>query len=63
MDSNTSIKTEHTQQALRRRKRRRIQTLLIVLVMLAGAGLLLYPMAADFWNRMVQTRAVMSYNA
>ena len=48
-----------------RRKRtvRRLQTLVIVLVMLAGVGFLAYPTVANYWNRMTQTRSIMTYTA
>lgn len=47
----------------RRRGKGRLQTALIVLVMLIGAGLLLYPTLANAWNRMTQSRSIMTYNA
>lgn len=36
-------------------------TLIIIVALLAGLGLLLYPSVADYWNRFHQSRAVMRY--
>lgn len=55
-------KNEHRKKT-RKRLRSRLTTALIVMVMLLGSGLLLYPSVADYWNRMTQSRAIMSYNA
>lgn len=38
-------------------------TIIIVVVLLAGLGLLLYPTIADYWNSFHQSRAIMSYAA
>ena len=37
-------------------------TNIIMLVMLVGLGLLLYPSVANYWNQFHQTRAIMAYN-
>lgn len=37
-------------------------TIIIMLVMLVGLGLLLYPSVANYWNQFHQTRAIMAYN-
>ena len=37
-------------------------SLIIVLAMLVGIGLLLYPSVANYWNQFHQTRAIMAYN-
>ena len=37
-------------------------TLIIVLAMLVGIGLLLYPSVANYWNQFHQTRAIMAYS-
>ena len=56
-------KKETRKDQRRRRRRNRLQTVLIVLVMLVGAGFLAYPSVADYWNRMTQSRSIMTYNA
>lgn len=62
METNAPDTNENRKKS-RGRLRSRITTALIVMVMIIGACLLLYPMVSDYWNRMTQTRAVMSYNA
>jgi len=37
-------------------------TMIIMIVMLVGIGLLLYPSIANYWNQFHQTRAIMAYN-
>ena len=36
-------------------------TVFLVLLLLAGVSLLLYPSLSDYWNSMHQTRAIASY--
>ena len=36
-------------------------TLLLILVLLAGLSLLLYPTVSDYWNSFHQTRAIATY--
>ena len=36
--------------------------MIIMVVMLVGIGLLLYPSVANYWNQFHQTRAIMAYN-
>ena len=36
-------------------------TLFLVLILLAGLSLLLYPSASDYWNSIHQTRAIATY--
>ena len=36
--------------------------MIIVLAMLVGIGLLLYPSIANYWNQFHQTRAIMAYS-
>ena len=36
-------------------------TLLLVLILLVGLSLLLYPSVSDYWNSLHQTRAIASY--
>ena len=43
--------------------RRNLSTILIIMMGLAGAGLLLYPSFADWWNSMHQSYAIASYDA
>ncbi len=37
-------------------------TIIIVLAMMVGLGLLLYPSVANYWNQFHQTRAIMAYS-
>lgn len=41
--------------------RQRISTIVVVLVLLAGVGLLAYPTVSDWWNSLHQSRAIASY--
>jgi len=43
------------------KKGNRVMTLLLVLALLAGLFLLLYPTVSDYWNSLHQTRAITSY--
>lgn len=48
----------------RQRKQRRgpsISTIILVLILLAGVGILLYPSVSDWWNSMHATRVIASY--
>ena len=36
-------------------------TILLVIIFLAGVGLLLYPTVSDYWNSFHQSKAVVSY--
>ena len=36
-------------------------TVILLIVLIAGLSLLLYPTLADWWNSMIQSRAVASY--
>ena len=36
-------------------------TLLLILILLAGVSLLLYPTVSDYWNSFHQSRAIASY--
>ena len=44
-----------------RKKNTKLTTILLVLLLLAGLSLLLYPSLSDAWNAMHQTRAIASY--
>jgi len=46
---------------MRRGKRGDIVNVLLVLMALAGLGLMLYPTVSDLWNRDRQTRSIVSY--
>ena len=43
--------------------KKHLSTLLLVLVFLMGLGILLYPTISDAWNSMVQSRAIVDYEA
>lgn len=41
--------------------KKHLSTILLLLVLLAGVGLLLYPTASDYWNSFHQSRAIAGY--
>ena len=43
------------------KKSNRVMTLLLVLALLAGLFLLLYPTVSDYWNSLHQSRAIATY--
>ena len=48
----------------KQKKQRRgpsISTIVLVIILLAGVGILLYPSVSDWWNSMHATRAIASY--
>ena len=44
-----------------KKKKGNLITILLVLILLAGLSLLLYPSVSDYWNSLHQTRAIASY--
>ena len=42
--------------------RKNLVTFILVLALIVGLGLLLYPSVANYWNSFHQTRAIMDYN-
>ena len=40
---------------------RRVSTILLVLVLVVGMGLLIYPLFSEYWNSFHQSRAIISY--
>lgn len=44
-----------------RSRKKRLTTLVLVLVLCVGVGMLLYPTVSDLWNRFHQTRAIADY--
>ena len=46
---------------MRRQSKKNLSTVFLVLIFLAGVGLLLYPTFSDWWNSFHQSRAVASY--
>ena len=41
--------------------KKNLSTILLVVVLLAGVGIMLYPSASDYWNSFHQSRAIASY--
>ena len=41
--------------------KKHFSTLIIIVILLAGLSLLLYPTISDYWNSFHQTRAIASY--
>ena len=56
-------KKEKKQKRKKEKKNKRISfsTILLVLILLAGVGVLLYPSVSDWWNSMHATQAIASY--
>lgn len=44
-----------------KKKGSRLTTVLLILIMLVGVGLILYPRVSDYWNSLHQSRAIMTY--
>ena len=44
-----------------KKKKGNFITLLLVLILLVGLSLLLYPSVSDYWNSLHQTRAIAAY--
>lgn len=42
--------------------KKHLSTILLVLILLVGAGVMLYPTASDYWNSFHQRRAIASYS-
>ena len=42
--------------------RKHLFNIILIIVLLAGLGLLLYPTVADYWNSFHQSRAIATYN-
>ena len=45
----------------RRKKSSRLSTVLLVVIFLAGIGIMAYPTVSDYWNSLHQSRAIASY--
>ena len=43
------------------KKKTNSTTIILILVMIAGLSLLLYPSVSDYWNSFHQTQAIASY--
>ena len=54
-------KTEKVKKGAKKKGSGKVSTFILLLILLAGLGLLLYPTVADWWNSFHQTRAVASY--
>ena len=44
-------------------KKGSLSTILLMVILLAGVGVMLYPTASDYWNSFHQTRAIANYDA
>ena len=45
-----------------KKKRNVISTAILVVLLLVGLSVMLYPTVSDWWNSRVQTRAIATYN-
>lgn len=46
---------------MKSKKKGKFSTILLIVLLLAGLGLLIYPSASNFWNSIHQTKAIKSY--
>jgi sortase A len=55
--------TSHMEEEMPKKKKKRVSfsTILLVLIMLAGVGVFLYPSISDWWNSMHATQAIAGY--
>ena len=55
--------TSHMEEGMPKKKKKRVSfsTILLVLIMLAGVGVFLYPSISDWWNSMHATQAIAGY--
>ena len=44
-----------------KKKKNRLTNIILVVILLVGLSLLLYPSVSDYWNSFHQTRAIMRY--
>ena len=47
---------------MRKKKTGVISTIFLILILLVGLSVMLYPTISDWWNSKVQTRAIASYS-
>ena len=52
---------EKGKKAKKKRKAPSISTIILIAIMLVGAGIFLYPSVSDWWNSMHATRAIAGY--
>jgi len=49
--------------AKKKKKGPSLSTVILVLILMAGLGIMLYPTVSDYWNSFHQTRAIANYDA
>ena len=47
----------------RERKKGSLSTIILVVILLIGLSVMLYPIISDYWNSFHQTRAIANYDA
>ena len=47
----------------RERKKGSLSTIILVVILLIGLSVMLYPTISDYWNSFHQTRAIANYDA
>ena len=47
---------------MRRKKANVISTIVLIIILLVGLSVMLYPIISNWWNSKVQTRAIANYN-
>ena len=60
-EQQTAVQTEKPQKADKKKRKVSITSLLLVAIMIAGMGVLLYPTFSDYWNSFHQSRAIAGY--
>lgn len=48
---------------MKKRKKGSLSTIILIVVLLVGLGVMLYPTVSDYWNSFHQTRAIANYDA
>ena len=56
------MKREKEAKAKKKKKSGRLSTIILVLILLTGLGIMLYPTISDYWNSFHQTRAIAQYD-
>ncbi len=61
MDKEKLVEERLVEEKVRKKKGPSISTIILVLILVAGVGIFLYPFVSDWWNSMHATRAIAGY--
>ncbi len=61
MDKEKLVEERLVEEKVRKKKGPSISTIILVLILVAGVGIFLYPSVSDWWNSMHATRAIAGY--